>query len=113
MAQLSIQSEKDFLLVTVSGELVLTDSQQIKEDVKKAIEKDQRYQVMIDLSDVDFIDSSGLGVLIGWFKTVNQAQGKIAYAGLSEYVSKIINLAKLDKIFPIYATTVEAISHFA
>ena len=50
MAQLSIQSEKEYLLVTISGELVLADSQQIKEEVKKAIEEDKRYQVIIDLS---------------------------------------------------------------
>ena len=108
MAQLSIQSEKEYLLVTISGELVLADSQQIKEEVKKAIEEDKRYQVIID-----FIDSSGLGVLIGWFKTVNQAQGKIAYVGLAEYVNKIISLAKLDKIFPIYSSASEAIAHLA
>lgn len=113
MAQLSIQSEKEYLLVTINGELVLADSQQIKEEVKKAIEEDKRYQVIIDLSGVDFIDSSGLGVLIGWFKTVNQAQGKIAYVGLAEYVKKIISLAKLDKIFPIYSSASEAIAHLA
>lgn len=113
MAQISIQAEKTYLLVTINGELVLTDSQQIKEEVKQAIEKDGRFQVVIDLSKVDFIDSSGLGVLIGWFKTVNQAQGKIAYVCLTEYVSKIISLAKLDKIFPIYATAEEALAQFA
>lgn len=113
MAQVSIQTEKAYLLVTINGELVLTDSQQIKEEVKQAIEKDGRFQVVIDLSKVDFIDSSGLGVLIGWFKTVNQAQGKIAYVGLTEYVNKIISLAKLDKIFPIYAACEEATAQFA
>ena len=113
MAQISIQAEEVYLLVTITGELVLTDSQQIKEEVKSAIEKDARYQVIIDLSGVDFIDSSGLGVLIGWFKTVNQAQGKIAYVGLTEYVNKIISLAKLDKIFPICASVTEAAVQFA
>ena len=108
MAQISVQSQENFLLIAIEGELVLLDSQRIKEEVKQAITDDGRYRVVIDLSSVDFMGSSGLGVLIGWVKTVNQVQGKIVYAGLTDYVRKIISLAKLDKIFTICPQVEEA-----
>ena len=72
------------------------------------MDSSQQYHVIIDLSQVSFIDSSGLGALIAWFKMVNQHQGRIVFCGLTDHVRKIIGYAKLDKIFTIVDTMEEA-----
>lgn len=97
MSQMQIQQREGYLLVRLFGELVMAQSGEIKEQVKAAL-AGENPQIIIDMKDVEFIDSSGLGVLIAWFKAVNQKQGKIVFANISQYVKRIIDLAKLDKI---------------
>ena len=53
------------------------------------------------MKEVEFIDSSGLGVMVAWFKMCNQEQGKLIFCALNSHVSRIIGYAKLDKIFNI------------
>ena len=110
MCQVVVEAKNQYLLVSLSGQLVLNCSSELKEKVKEAANEHQQYHLIVDLSQVDFIDSSGLGVLIAWFKHVNEAQGKVIYTNVTEYVYKIIRLAKLDKIFTITDSVNDAIS---
>ena len=68
----------------------------------------RRLSVIADMTGVTFIDSSGLGVMVAWFKMCNQSQGKLAFCGLNSHVSRIVGYAKLDKIFTIVDTLEEA-----
>lgn len=97
MAEVRIIKEGEVLQVVLSGELVLNNAAAIKDEVKARLEEAPK--VMVNLAELDFVDSSGLGVLISWFKAVNERKGTIVYCALSPYVAKIIRIAKLDKIF--------------
>lgn len=107
MSQVQTENRANYLWVKLTGELVLSQSNDVKEQVRSHL-MNAGENVIIDMSAVDFIDSSGLGVLIAWFKTVNQHQGQIIFVGVSQYVQRIIHLAKLDKILTQTATIEEA-----
>ena len=58
--------------------------------------------VVVDLSKVTYIDSSGLAVLIEGMQNVNAYGGRFALAGLQESVRPIFEIARLDQVFKIY-----------
>ena len=108
MCQVILEKHTGYLTVILQGELIMGCSSEVKEKVKNYAEENQIYHMLIDLSQVSFMDSSGLGALIAWFKMANQHQGKVIFCGFTDYVRKIVGYAKLDKIFAIAATRAEA-----
>lgn len=108
MCQVRLEKKDQFIVATLSGEFILGCTSEIKEKVKDYAESNQLYRMIIDLSDVSFIDSSGLGAMIAWFKMANQQQGKVVFCNLTAHVRKVIGYAKLDKIFMITDTLAEA-----
>lgn len=66
------------------------------------------YDIVVDLSGVDFIDSSGLGVLVGGLKRVKSHDGAISLVCSQENILKIFRITGLNKVFPIYSTLEEA-----
>ncbi len=65
---------------------------------------------MVDLEKVSFIDSSGLGMLISFYKEINEKQGRIVFFNVQEYVWKLLKLVNLDKIFSVLPDRPAALS---
>ena len=63
----------------------------------------------VDLSQLAFVDSSGLGMLVSAYKLVQQTQGKLVLFGLQTYVQKLVAITKLDRVLPIAQTEAEAL----
>lgn len=101
MASVAFTFDEGVLLAELSGEITLLQSNELKENIKNEMAKLKTTRLLLDLSKVPLVDSSGLGMLISLFKHINQEQGSIVYAGMTDYVKKIIGFAKLDKIFTI------------
>ena len=80
-----------------------------KEEIAARIEKGH-HRLVLDLSDVDFVDSSGLGALVACLKRVGPL-GTIAIVGTKGVVSKLFTLTKMDRVFPLYDTVDAAIEH--
>jgi anti-sigma B factor antagonist len=62
----------------------------------------QTPHVVIDLSGVEFLDSAGVGVLVGLFKHARGLGGSARFCGLTPGVRTILELIRLDRIFEIY-----------
>jgi anti-anti-sigma factor len=60
--------------------------------------------VLLDLSEVEFLDSSGLGAVVAARKLLGK-QYRLALAGLQPAVEKVLRLTHMDRVFPIYATS--------
>ncbi len=54
---------------------------------------------MIDLSNLEFVDSAGLGVLVGIYKRVKQRGRRVVVAGAQPYVARVMKIIKLDQVF--------------
>ncbi|HPF39120.1 MAG TPA: STAS domain-containing protein [Phycisphaerae bacterium] len=74
--------------------------------VQVANERPGRY--ILDLQDVPYIDSSGLGTFVEVFRRVNAYKGKMVLFGLNERVRSVFEISKLDRLFNICATEEEA-----
>jgi anti-sigma B factor antagonist len=59
-------------------------------------------EVVLDLSGVDFVDSAGVGVLVGLFKNARLRGGRVRFCGLTPGVRSVLEIIQLDRIFEIY-----------
>jgi anti-sigma B factor antagonist len=72
----------------------------------------QRCGILIDMEEVRFVDSSGIGALITTFKKVQALEGELKLCSLTEQVRSIFEMVRVDKILEIYPTREEALNSF-
>lgn len=82
----------------VRGEINISSSP----DLKKSFEKIQAARVLINMSAVSYIDSSGLATLVELLKKVKTRGGSLMLTSLSDKVRSLFEITKLDKLFGIY-----------
>ena len=71
-----------------------------------------RSHLIIDLSGVNFIDSTALAALVRGMKLTREAEGDLLLCALRQPVRVIFELTRLDRVFPIFADVDEAVRHF-
>lgn len=69
-------------------------------------------QVVIDLSQVDWMNSSGLGILIAGYTTLRNAQGTLKLANVTDKIESLLTITKLIQVFEAFDTVDEAIASF-
>ncbi|MBD5433982.1 MAG: anti-sigma factor antagonist [Treponema sp.] len=106
--ELKIRKNDDVYIIDVNGEMDLYNSYKIKELVMKMLEKSVKFFV-INLEQVDYIDSSGIGALIYICSTIKKMNLKLAIASVHGSVKKVIELTKLTGYFPMANSVEEAL----
>ncbi len=81
---------------------------QFKEDMRASTE-DSAHRVVLDLSDVEFIDSSGLGAIVASMKQLGKDR-RLDLAGLQPVVEKVFRLTRMDTVFRLFETLDDALS---
>nr|WP_320048257.1 STAS domain-containing protein [uncultured Desulfuromonas sp.] len=71
-----------------------------------------KVNIVIDLSPVRFIDSSGLGALVSGFKNASSREGGLKLCGLQSQVKSMFELTRLHRVFEIFPGTDEALASF-
>jgi anti-sigma B factor antagonist len=99
----------DCAVLRVSGEIDLYTAPLLRERIADLVAAGIRH-VVLDASDVTFLDSTGLGVLVGGLKRLRAHGGSLALAGSRANVARIFNVTGLDRPFPQHATVAEAIA---
>ncbi len=100
--------EANIQAVDVHGEIDVYTSPKVKETIHSLIEKGH-YNLIINLEGVRYIDSTGLGVLIGALKKVREHNGRILLICTNPQIKKIFNLTGLVKIFEIFPDEEQAL----
>src|SRR4030042_7168025 len=100
---------KGVFVLELSNEITLTTLADIRSRID-ALNLPQYTKVVIDLSQVSFFDSSGMGYLVILLKNVKLAQGKIALAAPKPMVKKLLSAIKVDKFVDIHETVDDGIS---
>ena len=95
-------------VVKLTGRLDLLSAAEVKQQLSKAI-TDGRKKVVVDLSGVTFVDSSGLGALISGLKAARLAGGDLRIARPGEQARIILSLTTLDRVMRPYDTVEEAL----
>ncbi len=103
-----VRHVEDAIVVVVAGALTLRESPEFHGSLIKLCEQSPR-NLVIDLTEVTFIDSSGVGTLTDIFRRMKQNDGKLALVGLNKMVRSVFEITRLDKLLPIYKTEEEAL----
>lgn len=91
----------DVVVLDISGEIDLYNAPEIKDIINKLIEE-KRYNVIINLEKVSYIDSSGIGALISSLSNLKKYQGGLKIINVYASVRKVFELTKLTSFFEIY-----------
>ncbi|MCW9024048.1 MAG: STAS domain-containing protein [Gammaproteobacteria bacterium] len=94
------RTEGDFTVISLQGEVDLHFSPRAREIILKHLQ--QKQHVLVDLSAVDYIDSSGVASLVEGFQHARTNTLKFALVGVSDAAMQILQLSRLDKVFPIF-----------
>ncbi len=98
-------------VVKLAGRLDLISAAETKQRMVGLVGQGQR-QLVVDLHDVSFIDSSGLGALIGCLKAARQAGGDVRIARPSEQARVVLDLTTLNRVLKPYSTVEEALAGY-
>lgn len=101
------RSEDGVHLISLSGDIDLQHSPTMRK-LLQAKAGEQIPVLVLDFTEVKYIDSSGLATLVEYYQKSRGYSGKIALAGLSKRVRSVFDLVRLNEIFSIYATVAEA-----
>jgi len=105
------ESNRGVIVVFVREErLDANNSEELKSELNRLFEIGTK-DVIVDLKEVRFIDSSGLGVLVSGFKNASTRQGTIKLSGLQTQVKSMFELTRLHRVFDIYATVDDALEN--
>jgi len=74
---------------------------------------DGRSDLVIDLGNLEFVDSAGLGVLVGIYKRVKQRGQRVAVAKAQPYVARVMRIIKLDRVFESFDDVPSALAEFS
>ena len=105
------RSERGCTVLEISGELDIYTAQRLRAALVDHTEADG-HRLVLDLSELTFIDSSGLGVLVGAFKQARLKGGALVLAGPRGQLLKILNVTGLDKVFPVRPDLAGALGYF-
>ena len=108
---LATRTKDGILVVDCSGRIVFgEESSLLRDTVRKAVPENNR--IVLNLGEVDYIDSGGLGTLVALFTTAQRAGGTIKLTRLTKHVSDLLQITKLLTVFEVYNSEAEAIESF-
>jgi len=109
--KLSKRTVDGILVFTCSGRIVFGDeSSLLRDEVRKALQDNKR--IVLNLADVNYIDSGGLGTLVALHTTAHNAGGIIKLANLTKRVGDLLQVTKLLTVFDVRNSEYEALESF-
>ncbi len=102
--EVNIEIIKDFLVVNLKGEIDHHNAFAIRSEVDRKIEETKIYNLIFNFSKITFMDSSGIGMVIGRYRLLKVKDGKVFVTNLSKDVYRIFEISGLFKIINNYDT---------
>ena len=102
----------DVSVVDVSGRITLGEgSSALRDTLRDMVTKSQK-KILLNLGDVSYIDSSGIGELVSGFTTVTNSGGQLKLLGLNKRVKDLLQITKLYTVFDVHEDEAAAIRSF-
>ena len=106
---INLKKEGLNLIAELRGELDHHSAQEIRNKLDDAIERDKIQNLIMSFEGVTFMDSSGIGVVIGRYKKLSIRGGKLLVTNINSTIGKVFELSGLYKIIKVYASIEEAL----
>lgn len=106
---IGFEKKNNILVVNLSGELDHDSAESVRVKIDDKIDEDNIIKVILNFSGVTFMDSSGIGAVVGRYKKVSNKGGNLCIVEANKNVDRIFDLAGLYKIIKKYSTVDEAV----
>jgi anti-anti-sigma factor len=108
--QHTIEKFDRYTLLTVAEEkLATTISPLLKAEIVRLFHEEGMKNLIIDMTSVKYVDSSGLSAILVANRLANEAEGALVLVGVTDHVMKLISISKLDNILTIVPTVAEGV----
>ncbi|MCF8009700.1 MAG: anti-sigma factor antagonist [Clostridiales bacterium] len=111
--QLHTSIENHTLVINLYGDIDMSVTENLRSTLEEKLDNEPVSNLLIDLSNVEFIDSSGLGVILGRYNRITRSGGKVILTGLKPQVRNVMELSGLLRIMEEYSSTGEALSNIS
>ena len=95
---LCYEKKRDALLVRLSGDLDHSAATRVREEMDRLIDETRPRRLLLDLNGLEFMDSSGIGLVIGRYKRMKRHGGSVAVIGPDPRIDKIFKMAGLYQL---------------
>ena len=112
-AKLSPRQVGDVTVIDVTGRITLGEgSSNLREGIRDLVAKGNK-KILLNLGEVSYIDSSGIGELVSGFTTVANQGGQLKLLNLTKRVRDLLQITKLYTVFEVYEDEATAVRSFA
>ena len=106
------QVQENCLTVFLPHELDHHNAEEIRKESDHLIERNHIRYVIFDFAETNFMDSSGIGMVLGRYRKMDQTEGKIAIVSCSKTIRNILNMAGVFSVIDYFDTKEEAVAVF-
>ncbi len=111
--KLNTRQVGDVTVMDLAGRITLGEgSSTMRDSLKELIAKGEK-KILLNLGEVSYIDSSGIGELVSGFTTVTNQGGQLKLLGLNKRVKDLLQVTKLYTVFEVFEDEAEAVRSFA
>jgi len=111
--KLNTRQVGDVSVVDVSGRITLGEGSSALRDLMRDMVSKNQKKILLNLGDVSYIDSSGIGELVSGFTTVTNSGGQLKLLNLTKRVKDLLQITKLYTVFDVHEDEAGAIRSFA
>ena len=106
------KKHNDVLILCPEGKITLGDGdQELGEAIRTELDKGAR-KIIIDFSKVSYLDSSGVGELVGCYTSIKNKEGELRICGMNSKIFGLMKMTSLHSVFEVKDTEAEALSGF-
>jgi len=103
----------DVTVIDVAGRITLGEGSSVLRDAMRDLVSKNQKKILLNLGDVSYIDSSGIGELVSGFTTVTNSGGALKLLNLNKRVKDLLQITKLYTVFDVHEDEAGAIRSFA
>jgi len=108
--EIKVEVDSDIIFIKLSGSLVANSLELLRGQIQKLVDK--RYvNIVLDMSRVEFVDSSGLGLCITTARELTAISGKLVCFGLNDNVQKLFKMTRADQKIAVLASRMNAFEY--
>lgn len=110
---MNIEHRKGLCILRPEGRITLGDGDQALGEAVRAQLAEGERRILLDFSQVSYLDSSGIGELVGCYTAILNRKGELKLCGLSPRVFDLMKLVSLHAVFSVHDSEAEAIESFS
>jgi anti-sigma B factor antagonist len=111
--QIEERSVGGVMVVDVTGKIILGDSTELLKDKMNSLVNQGHKHLVLNLAGVSYIDSAGLGVVMGAYSTAKAHGGSVKLLNLTKRITDLLSITKLSTIFETFDSEADAVASFA